>query len=72
MIVTIAHLRSIPGFTARPGFCAQGGRDWFARHGLDWSDFVHRGIDATTLEATGDGMALALVAHAREELAHGR
>jgi hypothetical protein len=72
VIVTIAHLRSVPGFTARRGFCARGGRAWFQRHGLDWSHFVRHGIDAEQLEATGDGMALALVAHARQEAAHGR
>lgn len=74
MIVTMAHLRSVPGFGPRRGFCARGGRTWFARHGLDWVDFVRHGINAEILEQTGDGLALALVAHARatEEAAHGR
>lgn len=69
----MAHLRSVPGFGPRRGFCARGGRAWFARHGLDWTDFVRHGIEAEILEQTGDGLALALVAHARsQEAAHGR
>lgn len=66
VIVTITHLRGVPGFSPRPGFCAGKSREWFARHGLDWSAFVSAGIAASELEATGDAMALALVAYARE------
>ncbi len=72
MKVTVAHLRSVPGFSPKPGFCLGRSREWFKRHGLDWRDFVRNGIDAEKLEATGDGLALALVAHARKEAAHGR
>lgn len=71
MIVTIQHLRTVPGLTAKPGFCARGGRRWFARHCLDWSAFVRAGIDEQALVATGDGMALALVEHARKEAQRG-
>lgn len=71
MIVTIEHLRTVPGFTKKPGFCARGGRRWFARHGLDWSDFVRSGIEDKLLVATGDGLALALVEHARKEAQRG-
>ena len=66
MIVTTRHLFTIPGFTRRRGFCRSGARAWFARHSLDWQAFVRHGIDATELEATGDGLALALVRWARE------
>lgn len=72
MRVTVAHLRSVPGFSPRPGFCLRKARPWFKRHGLDWRDFVRNGIDAAALEATGDALALAVVAHARQEVAHGR
>lgn len=72
----MAHLRSVPGFGPRRGFCARGGRAWFARHGLDWGDFVRNGIDSNVLEGTGDHLALAVVAHARasatEEAGRGR
>ena len=72
MIVTLDHLRRVPGFGARPGFCAQGGRAWFARHGLDWSAFVREGIEAEVLEATGDALALHVVAFARAEVIVGQ
>ena len=66
MIITTKHLFTIPGFTARPGFCRGGSRDWFRAHGLDWADFVRNGIPAEKMEATGDALGLALVAWARE------
>lgn len=64
--VTRDHLRTVPGFGMRSGFCGRGARRWFARHGLDWTDFLRNGISSDVLERTGDAMALALVAHARE------
>ena len=72
MKVTVAHLRSVPGFSPKPGFCLSQSRAWFQRHGLDWRDFVRNGIDAAALEATGDGLALALGEHARREVARGQ
>ena len=64
MIVTTAHLYSVPGFDGRPGFCARGARAWCEQHGIDWWQFVQHGVDADILIATGDAMALRLVAHA--------
>jgi hypothetical protein len=52
------------------GYCHKGARVFFARHGLDWSDFVKHGVDEDTLLATGDAMAVRLVEHARSR--HGR
>lgn len=69
MIVTTADLSTIEGFSSRPGFCRRGARRFFARYGLDWSKFVREGIDAAEFEATGDALALALVAHARRRRA---
>ncbi len=66
MIVTKHHLFTIPGFSKRRGFCRGKSRDWFRAHGLDWRMFVAHGIPAETLEATGDGLALALVKWARK------
>ena len=75
MIVTTRHLFSIPGYSQRKGFCRGGARDWFRAHDLDWQQFVRQGVPAAALEATGDALALALVAWAREceakEGAHG-
>jgi hypothetical protein len=69
VLVTMRHLRSVPYFTAGRGFCASGSRAWFERHGLDFRAFVRDGLPASALEATGCGMALALVRWAREEAA---
>lgn len=66
MIVTMQHLRTIPYFGDKPGFCLPLSREWFARHGLDFRAFVREGIDAERLLATGDGMAAALVKWAQE------
>lgn len=65
--VTLAHLRSIPGFGPKPGFCAAGARQWFERHGLDWGAFRREGIDSAVLLATGDALAAALVRHAESQ-----
>nr|WP_251044565.1 MULTISPECIES: hypothetical protein [unclassified Lysobacter] len=65
-------MRRAPGFGVRDGFCAQGGREWFAYYGLDWNAFVRDGIDAELLQATGDALALHVIAFAREEAARGQ
>lgn len=76
MIVTTRHLFTIPGYSKRQGFCRSGARNWFRSNGIDWRSFVKDGVPAETLEATGDGLALALVKWAREceqkELTDGR
>lgn len=66
MIVTIQHLHSVPTWTGRQGFCHAGAREFFARHDLDWFDFVENGIDEQLLIDTGDALAMLLVEHARE------
>ena len=45
--------------------CSRGAREFFKRHGLDWSGFLKNGIEAEKLEATGDAMALKVVEVAR-------
>lgn len=72
VIVTLAHLSTVPGHSHRVGFCRKGGRRFFSRYGLDWTEFVRSGIPASKLLATGDALALILVAHARSEIANGR
>jgi len=66
LIVTTEHLFTIEGFSRRRGFCRGKSREWFEAHGLNWRDFVRNGVPAARLEATGDGLALALVAWARK------
>lgn len=56
-IVRHVHMREL-------GYCNRGAREWFARHGLSWSEFVAQGVDAEKLRATGDAMALRVVEHA--------
>lgn len=58
MRVTIAHMR-------RCGYCAWGIKKFFARHGLDFRDFLTHGIDADVLVKTGDAQALRVVGVAR-------
>lgn len=65
MIVTHTHYRTIPA-RGRAGWCNNKGREWFARHRLDWGSFVKNGIPEETLLATGDGLAERLVAWAHE------
>jgi hypothetical protein len=72
VIITSAHLRSIPYFSARRGFCVTGARAWFARHKLDWRTFMRDGLPEETLLATGDAFAIAIVKHAHGERRHGQ
>ena len=63
LIITINDVRAA-------GLCVNGSRAWFARHGLDFHAFVREGLDADTLLATGDAMALRVVEHARQQQEH--
>ena len=58
VLVTIAHVRAA-------GLCVHGTRTWFARQGLDFRDFLARGLPASVLLATGDAMARRVVEVAR-------
>lgn len=53
-IVRMVHVRQAK-------MCSSGAREFFARHGLNWQDFLKNGIDAEMLRATGDAMALQVV-----------
>lgn len=63
--VTVQHVYSVPAWNGVIGYCGRGARVWFARHGLDWGDFVRDGLPASVLEATGDALAQRVVDHAR-------
>jgi hypothetical protein len=63
-IATLEHARAVH-------FCARGMRAFAARHGLDWKRFHTEGLPVSTLEATGDALALAVAAKAREAASHG-
>lgn len=64
MKITMAHVRQVRGFTAKPGFCANGVRRWMESHGLDFKLLLKDGIDEEVLLATGDPMAIAVVRQA--------
>ncbi|MEC7118659.1 MAG: hypothetical protein VXW65_01995 [Pseudomonadota bacterium] len=59
MIVIYADMRAL-------GYCSKGAREWFAQHGLDYRQFVRSGLDADTLLATGDAMAVKTVEQAKK------
>lgn len=61
MKITIDHMHSVPTWNGRQGYCHAQARAFFARHGLDWLDFVRNGIDAQILLDTGDALAIYLV-----------
>lgn len=54
LIVKMSHIRQAK-------MCSGGAREFFARHELDWQDFLKNGIDAEALRKTGDAMALKVV-----------
>ncbi len=47
------------------GLCMNGSHAWFERHGLDFRAFLREGLDAQTLLATNDTMALRVVNYAK-------
>ena len=49
--------------------CFQGARPWFRRHGLDWQAFLSEGLPAEVLAATGDALALRVIAEAEKRAA---
>jgi hypothetical protein len=49
--------------------CFQGARPWFRRHGLDWQTFLAEGVPSEVLAATGDALALRVIAEAEKRAA---
>jgi hypothetical protein len=58
MVVTHRHTREL-------GYCNRGLRQWFAREGLDWADFLKNGIDAEVLRGRDNAMAERAIKHAQ-------
>lgn len=48
----------------RARICFKGARPWFHQHGIDWQDFLRDGVEAEVLAATGDALALRVIAEA--------
>lgn len=62
VIVKMEHMRSLR-------YCSRGVREFFARYGLDYSDFLQNGISGEKLLSASDNDAMAA---AVVEVAHGR
>lgn len=58
VIVTMKDIRATR-------MCSGGTRDFFKRHGMDWSRFVKDGLPEEEFIATGDAMAMKVVETAR-------
>lgn len=58
-IITINDVR-------RTGHCVRGIKRWFEGHNLDFDRFLRRGVEAETLLATGDALAIQVVTAVRE------
>jgi hypothetical protein len=54
------------------GICMKGSRAFFAKHGLNWADFIENGMPVSKLEEIGDPIALRAARQAVGEEAHGR
>lgn len=52
--------------------CMRGSRAFFAKHNLDWNDFLANGIPVKKLEEIGDPIALRAAQKAIEEETNGR
>ena len=68
-VITLADVFNCPSFNGRRGFCARGARTWCRANGIDWARMVKTGIPASELAATGDAIALKVIAFA--ETNHG-
>lgn len=58
IMVTVADVRAIQ-------FCARGARQWFTRHGLDYTEFVTRGLPISQVEAVNDALGKMAAQQAR-------
>lgn len=57
--ITISDIR-------KAGHCVSGARRWFALRGFNFRDVLAHGIEAETLLATNDQLALDVVNHKRK------
>lgn len=58
LIITMRDIRA-------SGSCSKGARAFFKFHGLDWDEFLKRGISADRLLLTGDALVKPVVEVAR-------
>jgi hypothetical protein len=65
--VTAGEVRVWPRHIRTAQICLPGSRDFFAKHELDWRDFLRNGIPVRVLEEIGDPIALRAAAAALKE-----
>lgn len=56
-----------PRHARQARICMRGSREFFTKHGLDWNDFVTKGLPGDVLIATGDPIAARAVRAAENE-----
>lgn len=47
-------------------FCSNGARNFFKKHGMDWSEFIKNGLPESEFLRTGDHMAMQAVEQSRK------
>lgn len=67
MTEVTSELRVWPKHIRMAKICMGGSRDFFAKHDLDWNDFLANGIPVAVLDDIGDPIALRAATEAREE-----
>jgi hypothetical protein len=58
VIVTMRDVRAVKG-------CSRGARAFCLKHGINWTEFLEKGVDGQVLLDTGDAQAAHLVEVAR-------
>lgn len=53
----MSDIRVLPADLPTAGLCVNGARDWFAKHGLDFRDFIKNGTPVDVMRATGCPLA---------------
>lgn len=53
----MSDIRVLPTDLPMAGLCVNGARDWFAKHGLDFRDFIKNGTPVEVMRATGCPLA---------------
>ena len=73
MTEVTSELRVHPRHIRSAKICMKGSRAFFAKHDLDWTDFLANGLPVAVLERIGDPIALRAAEEARNERGdHGR
>lgn len=62
IFVNVADIRAA-------NFCSRGARQWFTRHGLDYNEFLVRGLPIEQIEGTNDDLGRLVAEHARKRAA---